>query len=127
MGLLKFGEELGNVLDRHALQFGEIAGTRRRHVAPRVDQKQQAMQPVLETCRDVRHQGQPRLRQSEIGLLGPVDKGADPASRRRRQWSADRAPLRPGEWRSCDDGSEYAAASLISWQSEGSVDRTTRA
>ena len=61
IGLLKLGEELGNVLDRHALQFGEIAGTRRRHVAPRVDQKQQAMQPVLETCRDVRHQQQLRL------------------------------------------------------------------
>ena len=42
-----------------------------------------------------------------------LDEGStlagQPASRRRAQWSADRAPLRPGEWRSCDDGSEYAA------------------
>ena len=76
IGLLELGEDLGNVLDRHALQFGEIAGTRWRHVAPRVDQKQQAMQPVLETCRDVRHQQQLRLLQSEIGLLDPFDKGA---------------------------------------------------
>lgn len=39
---------------------------------------------------------------------------------RRPQWSADRAPLRPGEWRSTDEGSQSADAPLIEMGSFGS-------
>ena len=54
-----------------------------------------------------------RFRLDARALFFLLDEGStlagQPASRRPAQWSADRAPLRPGEWWSCDDESEYAA------------------